>query len=238
MVTPAPRRSLPLVYEVEAEPTQAEIVYLPVVAAPSFYRRRGKRLLDLALSIPLCLIAAPIVAVLAIMVVVTSGWPAFYGAKRVGLGGRPFRMWKLRSMVKDADCLPERWSESNPDLAAEYSQNFKLKDDPRVTSLGRFLRRTSLDELPQLLSVVRGEMSLVGPRPYFARELADAPRAAAVISQLRPGLTGPWQVSGRNDLLPEVRMALDIRYAETVSLTSDLGYLARTITTLLKANGI
>jgi undecaprenyl-phosphate galactose phosphotransferase len=141
-------------------------------------------------------------------------------------------------MVKNAEEIRASWRETNPDLERLYSQDFKLKDDPRVTRLGHFLRRTSLDELPQLWNVVRGEMSLVGPRPYFAWELEPYPDLKAAITALRPGITGPWQVGGRNQIRPEERMAIEQAYTERCSLRTDLSYLLRTFRPLFKANGI
>ena len=128
----------------------------------SFYRRRGKRILDLALGIPLLVLALPIILVCALLTVALSGWAPFYGARRLGRGGRAFTMWKVRTMVRDADKMLLCWRETHPDLAREYDQKFKVKDDPRVTRLGRLLRRTSIDELPQLWNVVSGDMSSWG----------------------------------------------------------------------------
>jgi exopolysaccharide production protein ExoY len=207
------------------------------VAAGGFYRRYGKRSLDLALGVPLFVVAVALIALLALLVVATSGWPPLYSARRLGRDGREFKMWKIRTMVQDADNALEEWRITHPDLAEEYAQNFKLKDDPRVTALGRFLRRSSLDELPQLLNVLRGEMSLVGPRPYMLGELAESPTTLAAVSSVRPGLTGAWQVSGRNGLGPEIRMRLDERYVQSCSLGIDLLYLARTVRPRVILNG-
>ncbi len=213
-----------------------------VVASPanvaSFYARHGKRGLDLVFGSVLLLLLSPVILVLAVLVALTSGFPPFYAATRLGKDGRPFRMWKLRSMVKDADAVLQRWKDTNPELAAEYEQNLKLRDDPRVTPLGRMLRRLSLDELPQLLNVVRGEMSLVGPRPYYAAELADRPDVEAALIRVRPGITGPWQVNGRNAISPDGRMTLDEMYVESVSMTIDIVCLLKTARCLLRANGL
>lgn len=159
-----------------------------------------KRLFDLAIGVPLAIIALPIVAIAALVVVITSGWPPFYGARRVGLNGHEFSMWKLRTMVRDADKVLRHWQEQNPELAEEYRSNFKIKDDPRITPFGKFLRRTSIDELPQLWSVIKGDMSLVGPRPYYESELVAFPGAYDLITRVRPGLTGPWQGQQRSEM--------------------------------------
>ncbi len=204
----------------------------------NFYRRYGKRVLDLALGLPLLMLSLPLILLLAAAVMATGGLPAFYSATRVGKGGREFQMWKIRSMVRDADEALERWRKMHPEVDREYSENFKLRDDPRVTSLGRFLRRSSLDELPQLWNVVTGDMSLVGPRPYYISELEPYPDVFITVTSLRPGLTGPWQVRGRNAIPPLHRMRLDKHYAANLSVGSDLAYLASTIRPLLKADGL
>lgn len=223
--------------EARAEPRRDQRSDAPARTEASFYHRRGKRALDIVLGLPLTLIAAPIVLLLAGLIVLTHGWPPFYGALRAGKDGREFRMWKLRTMVRDADDRLRLWREEHHELAAEYSENFKLRADPRITRLGRFLRRSSLDELPQLWNVIRGEMSLVGPRPYYLSELECFPHMLPDISSVRPGLTGPWQVGGRNELTPANRMLLDRHYARTCSLKSDAVYLVRTSLPLIKANG-
>jgi lipopolysaccharide/colanic/teichoic acid biosynthesis glycosyltransferase len=141
-------------------------------------------------------------------------------------------------MVRDADSALARCLAENPDLAEEYRTNFKLSQDPRITRAGRFLRRTSLDELPQLWNVIRGDMSLVGPRPYHLWELEEVPHALETICRVRPGLTGPWQVNGRNALSPAERMLSDFNYVEHHDLKEDLVFVLRTIETLLKPNGL
>jgi lipopolysaccharide/colanic/teichoic acid biosynthesis glycosyltransferase len=207
-------------------------------APPEPYLDRWKRVIDLALGIPLFLLALPVIVLAALAVIVTSGRPAFYRTTRVGAGQREFTMWKIRSMVKDADEVLAAWRETHPELAAEYEANFKLTCDPRVTAVGRFIRRTSIDELPQFWNVIRGDMSLVGPRPYYARELTLHPVTAEVITRVRPGVTGPWQVAGRNALGPAERMFLDRTYVSTCSLGVDLRLLVTTVATLARPNGV
>lgn len=209
-----------------------------IAARRGFYARYGKRALDLALGVPLLLLASLVVLVLALLVLASSGWPPFYRARRVGRGGREFSMWKLRSMVRDADQALARWREENPSLAAEYAQNFKLKDDPRVTRLGRFLRRSSLDELPQLWNVVRGDMSLVGPRPIVAEELKFYRESAGEFLSLRPGMTGLWAVSGRNQVEYPQRTWFELSYCRGYSFLGDLRLLARTALVALRMNGL
>jgi lipopolysaccharide/colanic/teichoic acid biosynthesis glycosyltransferase len=207
-------------------------------ATASFYRHRGKRLVDLAIGIPLALVALPIVGASALAVLISSGRPVFYKADRVGRCGREFSMWKLRTMVRNADQVLAEWLERNPEIAAEYQANFKLRNDPRITRVGRFLRRGSLDELPQFWNVLRGEMSLVGPRPYYDSELSPFPATRAAIIAVRPGLTGPWQVRGRNSLAPSVRMFLDRKYVNTYDLRADLFYLLCTVRSFTRPDGL
>jgi len=203
-----------------------------------FYTKSGKRVLDLALGVPLLLLALPLILLLGIATVLASGWPPFYSAKRVGLAGREFSMWKIRTMAKNADEVLSGWGSSDVELAAQYAENFKLLDDPRVTSLGHFLRRTSMDELPQLWNVVKGEMSLVGPRPYYMHEIEGSPSTLAAVISIRPGLTGPWQTRGRSSLQPNSRFELDEAYATQLCLLGDLRYLIGTIRPLITANGV
>jgi len=205
---------------------------------PSFYERFGKRAFDMVAGLVLLVLAAPVILALAALVVATSGFPAFYGATRVGKDGRPFRMWKLRTMVRDADAIIEYWKQKGTEEGIIYLQTYKLRKDPRITPVGRILRKTSLDELPQLLNVVRGEMSLVGPRPYYLSELSDHPDILADLIQVRPGITGPWQVGGRNDIAPPDRMKIDQRYVATFTAPSDLKYLLKTIVHLARVDGL
>ena len=207
-------------------------------ARNGFYERRGKRLLDLALSLPLLVAATPLVIVLAVLVVLTSGWPPFYAAGRLGRSARPFRMWKLRTMVRDAEQQLEGLRRSDAAFRAAFARSFKLGGDPRVTRLGRWLRRSSLDELPQLLNVVRGEMSLVGPRPIVADELARYGQDAPVFTGVAPGMTGAWQVGGRNAIAYPERKAVEIGYCAAPSLATDLSILLKTVVTLSRFDGL
>jgi lipopolysaccharide/colanic/teichoic acid biosynthesis glycosyltransferase len=206
-------------------------------AGGGVYRRLGKRALDLALGLPRLLVAAPVIAILAVAVVATSGWPAFYAGQRVGKGGRVLKMWKLRTMVRDADGLLARWQVTQPELARQFFEGYKLEADPRVTRLGRFLRRCSLDELPQLWSVVRGDMSLVGPRPITERELDLYGRQRETLLATPPGLTGRWQVGGRNAISYPERVAVELSYCRDVSLREDVSILFQTLKTVLAGGG-
>ncbi|MGW7519123.1 exopolysaccharide biosynthesis polyprenyl glycosylphosphotransferase [Streptomyces sp. NPDC054796] len=176
---------------------------------------------------------APLLAVLALAVRLDSRGPALYRQTRVGRFGVPFTMWKFRSMAPDADRLRSQLAQANE----QDGPLFKIRSDPRVTRVGRLLRRTSLDELPQLVNVLRGEMSLVGPRPPLPEEVAAYGPAELRRLHVRPGLTGPWQVGGRADLSWDESIALDLRYADNWSLTTDLDLLARTFRAVVDGRG-
>jgi undecaprenyl-phosphate galactose phosphotransferase len=206
------------------------------VARRSLYRSRGKRIFDLALGALMFVSCLPLMLAVGTLVLLTSGWPVLYASERVGLDGRRFWMWKFRTMVHDADIVMERWKRTHPDLAAQYATNYKLKDDPRVTRLGRFLRKSSLDELPQFWNVLRGDMSLVGPRPYLPALPPDA-RSLDVIFSVRPAISGPFQVNGRNALTPRQRMQLDVDYALHMSFLGDCWLLLQTFRPIAKRDG-
>lgn len=188
-----------------------------------------KRFFDIALSALLLVILSPLFLIIAIAIKRTDPGGVTYSQKRIGRHGVPFACIKFRTMVADAETRLRRWQEENPDLYEEYCRTFKLRDDPRVTGIGRWLRRTSLDELPQLWNVFCGHMSLVGPRPVVAQELSDhyGP-AAQLYVRTRPGMTGLWQVSGRSDTSYERRVFLDEWYILNWSFWYDIVILIQT----------
>lgn len=188
-----------------------------------------KRTFDLVAAGLLLLFLAPLMAAIALKLRFVDGGTVVFAHTRVGRHGEPFRCLKFRSMVPDAKEVLERLLASDPAARAEWERDFKLKDDPRVTSFGRFLRKTSLDELPQLLNVLRGEMSLVGPRPVVTAELDRYGEARVYYLQVRPGLTGLWQISGRNDVDYERRVSLDAWYVRNWTLWYDILILIRTL---------
>jgi exopolysaccharide production protein ExoY len=204
--------------------------------ANGFYLRYGKRVFDVVLATALLILLLPAIAAVAAVVLLASGWPVLYRSERVGLDGRTFRMWKFRTMVRNADIASRQWAETHPALAAELAANWKLRSDPRVTRAGALLRRSSLDELPQLLNVLRGDMSIVGPRPYLPHEALD-PMLASSILAVRPGLTGPFQTRGRNGLMPIERQKLEASYWRDVSLRRDALYVVRTVRPLVRMDG-
>ena len=222
----------------ETDLVRDELFVTSPANASSFYARHGKRALDLLLGSVLLLLLSPVIAVLAALVTLTSGFPPFYAATRMGKDGRQFRMWKLRSMVRDADAVLQRWKEKGSEEGLVYFQSYKLQRDPRVTRLGGLMRKTSLDELPQLWNVVRGDMSLVGPRPVVEDELQEYGPHAPLFLSVRPGMTGLWQTHGRNGVDYPERARLEIRYTTGVSLSGDAGILIRTVGVLLRANGL
>ncbi len=196
-----------------------------------------KRVLDIALALLLLPALVPVIATLAVLTRL-DGAPAFFGHRRVGQGGRPFTCWKIRTMVPDAQQRLERLLAADPQAQQRWCNERKLAHDPRVTRFGAFLRKSSLDELPQIWNVLRGEMSLVGPRPVPEDELqAQYAGKKWVYQAVRPGVTGLWQVSGRNEVSYAERIALDMRYFETLSLRTDLVILLRTIAAVLTGTG-
>lgn len=201
--------------------------------------RRLKRAADYLVTLPLFVIAAPIIGILAALVKACSPGPAFYSQVRVGLHGRPIRIWKLRTMRADAeDCL-QSYLDSHPEEQEQWSRFFKLKQDPRVIPLiGRFLRRSSLDELPQLFNVLKGDMSLVGPRPFPGYHLAHfPPEFRALRASVLPGLTGLWQVSERSNGDLGVQERLDTYYIRNWSLWLDGYLMVRTLSAVVSGTG-
>jgi Undecaprenyl-phosphate galactose phosphotransferase WbaP len=196
--------------------------------------RRVKRTLDLMATVFLGLLILPLLLLLSGLILLESrGGPVFYRAPRMGRNGRMFPCIKFRTMVPDAETALQRMLEENPEACEEYRKYHKLRDDPRITKVGRFLRRTSFDELPQLWNVLRGEMSLVGPRPYLPRESAEIGATQSEILRVYPGITGPWQISGRNHTSFEERVEIDAYYVRNWSIWLDLVILGRTAKALV-----
>ena len=194
--------------------------------------RTAKRAMDVAFACSLLLLCSPLIAALALATKLFGGGPVFHRRRVVGLWGE-FDAFKLRSMRVDADEILAR----DPVLRQEYERNFKLKDDPRVTPFGRFLRRTSLDELPQLWNVLKGEMSLVGPRMITPAELERYGEAAWIFKCVKPGLTGDWQINGRQQVSYEERVAMDLHYVQNWSLANDLAILLKTPLRAVRGTG-
>jgi len=198
------------------------------------YRRRVKRLLDIAIVLVASLPVLAVVLPLALLVALDGGSP-FYVQERVGLHGRVFRMWKLRSMVRDADARMAAHLDSDPAARAEWDAYQKLRRDPRITRIGQIIRRTSLDELPQLWNVLTGDMSIVGPRPMMPSQKAIYP--GTEYYAMRPGITGFWQISVRNESSFAERAQFDRRYFGLISLKTDLSVILRTFGAVFRATG-
>lgn len=217
-----------------AEP--ASHIDRPCVDAAAPARSAAKRLLDLTLVLAASPVVLPLGLVIAALVKVTSRGPVLFGQERVGLCGRRFTMYKFRTMRQDA----ERLLQDDPELWNEYVANgFKLpaESDNRITRLGRFLRRSSLDELPQVLNVLAGSMTLVGPRPIVPDEVANYGDHRDVYLSVRPGITGAWQVNGRSNVFYPDRVDIDAEYVRDWSIWLDLRILVRTPAAVLSARG-
>ena len=197
----------------------------------------SKRLVDSVLSGLALAAFLPFFALLCLAVKLSSPGPVLFGHERIGLRGKKFCCWKLRTMVCDGDAVLQAFLEANPEAKREWIETRKLTNDPRVTPLGHVLRKYSVDELPQLINVLRGEMSFVGPRPVVDDELERYGSYAQAYLSARPGITGLWQTSGRSDTSYEYRVALDHRYVRDWSFAEDFRILLRTIPVVFGARG-
>lgn len=204
--------------------------------AHGLYRLMFKRILDVflvLLSLPFVL---PFLALVAAAIVFSDGGSPLFKQERIGKDGRRFQIWKFRSMVVDAEAQLERHLKENPEARAEWDNKQKLTVDPRCTSVGRLLRRTSIDELPQIFNVLAGDMSLVGPRPMLSSQQALYPGQAYY--KMRPGMTGAWQVTSRSTSDFADRAAYDDQYNDRLSFAEDLGILGRTVGVVLRGTGV
>jgi exopolysaccharide production protein ExoY len=195
-----------------------------------------QRLNQLA-ALLLLILLSPLMAVVSFLIWQRDGAPVLFAHYRVGYDGKLFRCLKFRTMLRDSERLLSDLLQNDAVARAEWARDQKLSDDPRITAVGRFLRRTSLDELPQLLNVLRGDMSLVGPRPITVAELTRYGKVRWHYLSVRPGITGLWQVSGRNNTSYDERVALDRRYVEQRSFRLDLGILLKTVRVVVARDG-
>lgn len=200
------------------------------------YVRFSKRSLDIVLSILMLPVLLPVIAILYLAVRLDGGAGLFSHA-RVGRNGQVFQCWKIRTMVPDADKRLQALLAKNPEARAEWNRDHKLQNDPRITAFGNFLRQSSLDELPQIWNVLKGDMSLIGPRPVTETELARYGGHAWAYLAIRPGVTGLWQVSGRNNVSYKERVALDVRYYCELSFGNDLRILFKTVGAVISRTG-
>jgi len=195
-----------------------------------------KRVVDITLAISGILLLAPLLIICFLATIATSRGPAIFRHRRVGFNGKHFDCYKFRTMVTDAPERLRKLLESDPAAAAEWTANRKLRNDPRVTAIGAILRKSSLDELPQLFNVLKGDMSIVGPRPVTDDELERYSTAIGAYLACRPGITGLWQVSGRSTTTYDKRVACDAFYARNWSMTLDAKILIVTIPSLLASD--
>ena len=200
--------------------------------------RRGlKRALDTFGAGGFLLLFLPLLLGIAVLALIVQGRPLLYGHKRIGKGGRAFKCYKFRTMATDGDQMLAAHLRENPQARREWELTRKLKDDPRVTPLGRAMRKLSIDELPQFLNVLVGDMSLVGPRPIVEAELPHYGAHSYAYCSVRPGITGLWQVSGRSNTSYDLRVRLDVEYVESWTLKRDFLILAKTVPVVLSSEG-
>ncbi|WP_337267548.1 sugar transferase [Oryzifoliimicrobium ureilyticus] len=196
-----------------------------------------KRIFDVSAATIGLIFLSPIFLMVMLLVKLSSKGPAFYGHRRIGHNGEEFRCLKFRTMVVDGDRILREYLDANPKAMEEWKATRKLQNDPRVTTVGSVLRKLSLDELPQLINIIRGDMSVVGPRPVVRDELELYQQAAVYYLKSRPGLTGLWQISGRNDVSYQARVNFDMHYVENWSLLKDVAIIARTIPAVCMQRG-
>ncbi len=197
-----------------------------------------KRTVDIIVAVVGIILLIPITIIVCILNLVTKNkGPIFFVQERIGKDGKVFKMYKFRTMVVNAEEILNRHIKEETEIGKEYIKNKKIHNDPRITKVGKFLRKTSLDEFPQFINVLKGDMSLVGPRPYLIREIKDMNDYYYYIIKEKPGLTGPWQVSGRSNIGFEDRLELDYKYAIKKSLVNDFIILVKTIAAVFRKEG-
>ncbi|MBD1863336.1 MULTISPECIES: sugar transferase [Trichocoleus] len=202
---------------------------LPPVTLVNLDGEFSKRLFDIGFSLAVLILFSPVYLLLVLLIAFSSPGPIFYVQERIGKNRQPFGCIKFRTMVENADEVLLKLLETSPDARQEFEENFKLKYDPRITWIGRFLRVTSLDEFPQFWNVLKGDMSVVGPRPLVEEELPRYGRYMDRILTIQPGITGLWQVSGRNDIPYHRRVLMDLYYVNCRSFSMDLWLIVKTI---------
>ena len=193
-----------------------------------------KRILDCILATIALIILSPIYLIIAIAVKIDSKGPVFFGHTRIGKNGKIIKIYKYRTMVTNAEELIKQFT---PEQMKEYKENFKLENDPRVTKVGKFLRKTSLDELPQLLNIIQGDLALIGPRPVVKKELEKYGENAGKFLSVTPGLTGNWAASGRSNTTYEERMEMELWYVDNISFITDVKIFFKTIIAVIKKEG-
>ncbi|MCH2163656.1 MAG: sugar transferase [Marinovum sp.] len=205
-------------------------------AAGGLYIRYCKRSFDILFALLIIPVVAPCIGILYVVTRLDGG-KGFFSHKRVGFNGKSFRCWKIRTMVPNAEAKLEAYLAANPEAAEEWARDHKLTKDPRITRFGKFLRRTSLDELPQIWNVLKGDMSFVGPRPVVRAELQRYASHRTAYLAMKPGITGRWQVSGRNDVSYDERVQMDVDYLYTSSFLEDARIILKTAQSVLSRTG-
>ncbi|WP_343080292.1 sugar transferase [Ostreiculturibacter nitratireducens] len=219
-------------YELNSEPVSSAAVVPARHQGP--YARYGKRAVDIVLVLLALPAVVPMVLLFAVIIAL-DGHNPFYTQSRVGLNNRVFRMWKLRSMVPNAKEKLGQYLSSNPAARAEWNETQKLRNDPRITAIGGIIRKFSIDELPQLWNVLKGDMSIVGPRPMMTEQRCLYPGKAYY--RLRPGITGPWQVSERNQTSFAARAIFDEDYEKSLTARTDLQLMLKTVSVIIRGTG-
>lgn len=204
-----------------------------------FYKKKplfdfAKRVCDLVLSVAAAVLLIPVFLIIAVIIKLTSKGPVFFVHKRVGKNGKEIGIIKFRSMVVNAEELIKKFT---PEQKREFEENFKLDDDPRVTKIGKFLRKTSLDELPQLINIIKGDLSIIGPRPVTKAEVEMYGRHKAALLSVKPGLTGFWAANGRSNTSYNRRMAMELYYVKYRSICLDIKILFKTVLSVFKGEG-
>ena len=210
-----------------------------VTKKQNLFYRIVKRTVDIIGAIVGLILLIPITLIVGLLRIIKkeNDGPLFYEQLRIGKNGKQFRMYKYRSMCMNADETLKEYLEKNEEAKKEYKKYKKLKCDPRITKVGKVLRATSLDEFPQLINVLKGEMSLVGPRPYLPREKKEMGEYYHTIIKVKPGITGPWQIRGRSNISFEDRVKMDLNYVQTCSIKKDFIILLKTLTKVVDRDG-
>ncbi len=193
-----------------------------------------KRMMDFLISLIALIVLSPIFLIIAILIKKESNGPVFFKHKRIGKNGKEIEIYKFRSMVENAEELIKKFT---PEQKEEFEKNFKLENDPRITKIGKILRKTSLDELPQLINILKGELSIIGPRPVIKPELEKYGNNREKFLSVTPGLTGYWAANGRSDTTYEQRIIMELYYVDNISFKLDLKIFLKTIVSVIKKEG-
>lgn len=198
---------------------------------------KWKRFFDLLFTLTFLPLIILLITFIAFIIKITSRGPVIFTQKRVGRNGKLFKIYKFRTMHCDAERKLKKILKKNPQAQKEWQEKRKLKNDPRITKIGKILRKTSLDELPQFINVIKGEMSIVGPRPYLPSEIKDIQDSSYIILSVPPGITGLWQINGRSNTTFQERVKLDCQYVNNFNLSLDIKIILKTIKVVLKGEG-